>query len=90
MKKVGCLLMAAVLALSMLTACGSTVNEPCEYCHHSPSKKYKKSDGTPFYVCEECSSTCMICGREKAKKHYESLLGIIFVCDDCYKEVTGK
>ena len=60
------------------------------YCNHSPSKEYKKSDGTSVYVCEDCSSECMICGREKATKHYESLLGIVFVCDDCYKTATGK
>lgn len=31
----------------------------------------------------------MICGDEKATKHYKSLLGIVFVCDDCYEMATG-
>ena len=40
------------------------------------------------YVCKECSKECMIC-HKKATKHYENLIGtIVFVCDDCYKEVT--
>lgn len=30
----------------------------------------------------------MLCDEKKATKHYENLLGgIVFVCDDCYKEV---
>ena len=85
MKRFGCLLMSAVLALSMLTACVPTVDEPCAYCNNRPSKEYEKRDGSLFYVCEECSSKCMLCGDEKAEKHYESLLGIVFVCDDCYE-----
>lgn len=88
LKKLVCLVMVAILTVSILTACSSTVDKPCMYCNHSPSNEYKKSDGTSVYVCENCSSTCMICGREKATKHYESLLGIVFVCDDCYKMAT--
>lgn len=88
LKKLVGFVMIAILAVSMLAACSSVVDEPCMYCNHSPSKEYTKSDGTPVYVCEECSSTCMICSREKATKHYESLLGIVFVCDDCYKTAT--
>ncbi len=57
------------------------------YCGDRPSKEYKKRDGTPVYVCQECSSECMLCG-DKATKHYESLLGIVFVCNDCYKKAT--
>lgn len=89
LKRVISVLLATLVALSMLAGCSSTVDEPCSYCHHSPSKEYKKSDGSMFYVCEDCSSTCMICNREKATKHYESLLGIVFVCDDCYKQATN-
>lgn len=89
-RKIASIFLVSLLAISMLTACSSTVDEPCMYCSHSPSKEYEKSDGTSVYVCEDCSSECMICGREKATKHYESLLGIVFVCDDCYKAATGK
>ncbi len=89
MKKVIALFLISLLAFSMLTACSSTVDEPCMYCGNSPSKEYTKSDGTPAYVCEDCSSVCMLCGDEAATQHYESLLGIMFVCDDCYKMATG-
>lgn len=87
-KRIAVILLVLLLSVSMFTACTSTVNEPCMYCRSSPSKEYKKRDGTPVYVCENCSSQCMICNREKATKHYESLLGIVFVCDDCYKMAT--
>ena len=63
--------------------------EKKRYQSSSPSKEYKKSDGTPVYVCEDCSSVCMICGDEKATYHYESLLGIVFVCNDCYEIATN-
>lgn len=88
LKKIVSLFSLVIFALSMLTACSFTVDEPCMYCDRRPSKEYKKSDGTVVYVCEDCSSTCMLCGQEKATEHYESLLGIVFVCDDCYKMVT--
>lgn len=74
-----------LLSMACLSGCTATVNEPCMYCQHRPSKEYEKSDGTMAYVCENCSDTCMICSRKKATEHYESLLGIVFVCDDCYE-----
>lgn len=85
LKKMISLLIVALVSVSILTACSSTVDEPCMYCSQSPSKEYEKSDGTSVYVCENCSSICMICGSEKATKNYESLLGIVFVCNDCYE-----
>lgn len=85
--KILCFFMGIVFVIPMLTGCSSTVDEPCDYCGKSPSIEYMKSDDTPFYICKECSSTCMICGDEKATTHYESLLGIIFACDDCYQKV---
>lgn len=88
LKKIISTLSILCLSVFLLTACGATVDEPCAYCGNSPSKEYKKSDGTAFYVCEDCSSECMICGDKKASKKYESLLGIVFVCDDCYKMAT--
>lgn len=89
LKRMFGLMLAMFVATSMLAGCSSTVDEPCMYCNHSPSKEYKKSDGTPVYVCEECSSICMICSDEKATKNYESLLGIVFVCDECYEMATS-
>lgn len=90
MKRVFVLLLIVVLAATMFTACARTVNEPCAYCHNGPSREYKRSNGSSFYVCKDCSSVCMLCNRKKAKKHYESLLGIVFVCDDCYDAVTRR
>ena len=91
MKKKKWLGLALIMAMLCFSAagCSSTVDEPCMYCGHSPSKEYEKSDGSYAYVCEDCSSTCMLCG-DKATKYYESLLGVVFVCDDCYSGVTGQ
>lgn len=67
----------------------SAVNEPCDWCGHSPSVKYKTSDGELAYVCKDCSKECTWCGA-KATKHYENLFGmIVFVCNDCYEEAAG-
>lgn len=89
MKKRVIILLCAVFSVLMLTACAATVNEPCMYCHDSPSKEYKRSNGKFAYVCKDCSSECMLCG-EKATKHYESLIGVVFVCDSCYKEMVNE
>jgi len=77
-----------VALICMLSGCESMTEEPCMYCGQSPSQEYEKSDGTLVYVCEVCSSECMLC-HDKATKHYESLLGIMFVCNDCYNEVVN-
>lgn len=87
MKKLVMILMVSLLSMSMLMGCSSTVDEPCVFCGKSPSKEYKKSDGSVVCICEKCSSTCMICGEKKATKQYESPLAIAFVCNDCYKLV---
>jgi len=87
MKKLVMILMVSLLSMSMLMGCSSTVDEPCVFSGKSPSKEYKKSDGSVVCICEKCSSTCMICGEKKATKQYESPLAIAFVCNDCYKLV---
>lgn len=89
MKKLAAVLLMSLLSVSILTGCSSTVNEPCVFCGNSPSKEYKKSDGSVVCICEECSSTCMICGEAKATKKYESPLAYAFVCDDCYELVKA-
>lgn len=78
-------LCAMLLAATMLTGCGK--KEPCSYCGDETSKKYKLHDGSYDYVCKDCSSECFFCGK-KATKHYESYLGIIFVCKDCYDDIV--
>lgn len=77
-----------LLVTGMVTACSSTVDEPCMYCNQRPSKEYEMRDASRVYVCKECSSECMFCG-DKATKNYESLIGKVFVCSECYGEVVG-
>lgn len=72
--------------LFSLSACATIVDEPCAWCNSSPSKVYELSSGKEMYVCEDCSSECAYCAKP-ATKHYESLLGFVFVCDNCYEEV---
>lgn len=76
--------MISIFAMLILIGCSS--DEPCEYCRNSPSKDYKLKSGENFYVCDDCGSECMLCG-DKAQNHYESLMGIVFACDDCYEEI---
>lgn len=75
-----------VALLGLLSACGSS--EPCDSCGKTPTKGYTNNySGNKEYYCSDCSSDCAFCSN-KATKHYTSGLGmIIFVCDDCYKEI---
>lgn len=78
------LLVIAALAM-ILSACGSS--EPCESCGNTPTKAYTNNySGEKEYYCSRCSSDCAFCSK-KATRHYTSLIGIIFVCDGCYKEI---
>lgn len=72
--------------LCALSACGSS--EPCESCRATPTKGYKNEyTGEKDYYCSNCSSDCAFCS-DKATTHYTSAIGmIIFVCNDCYKEI---
>ena len=73
---------------AVLAGCGGMpklVDESCDWCGSSPSYAYKVSNGVS-YICEECRSTCYVCG-EKATHHYENILGIMtFLCDEHYDE----
>ena len=89
MKKFLTILTIISFMIVTMTACGGTVDEPCEYCSQSPSVEYTRSDGTSIYVCNDCSSECMLCGRE-ATQEYDSMLGFLFLCDDCYDGLSGK
>ena len=85
---------AAVAAACIIILCyvliPHTVNEPCDHCNRRPSVAFETSDGSKAYVCLECMKTCMLCDRKRATHHYENMLGtIIFVCDDCYKDVIS-
>ena len=79
------------LILPCLAGCGRMSDEPCDWCGKSPSVAYATaSEYGDAHVCKECSSTCMLCGNKKATKHYENLLGgVVFVCNDCYDEVSS-
>lgn len=82
-------LISVLLIAGVLAACSATVDKPCMYCNNRPSKEYVMSDGSKVYVCKECSSECMFCNK-KATKHYESLLGVVFACPECYKDVITE
>ena len=90
-RKICGVLAAAMVGLSLLAGCSSQaeVDEPCMYCSSSPSVAYQKASGETVYVCKECSSECMICGAP-ATKHYDTLLGVAFACDECYTDATGE
>ncbi|HIT34840.1 MAG TPA: hypothetical protein IAC31_09515 [Candidatus Faecousia intestinigallinarum] len=82
MKRTARILAAILLVAICLSACSS--KEPCAWCDKSPTKAYRTSSGDTVYVCKDCSSTCIFCGKP-ATKHYTSLLGEMFVCGDCYE-----
>lgn len=75
---------------------GSSSNnseDHCMYCGSSPARAYHGKNGggqkVTSYVCDECSSKCAFCGN-KATKHYTAMLGNeIFVCNDCFKSMSG-
>lgn len=86
LKRIIVMILAATTLITV-SACGSSV--PCELCDATPTKGYKvKGSNEKHYVCSECSSECFWCS-DRASKHYMSGLGvIIFVCNDCYKEIV--
>ena len=85
LKRILCLLLALSMVLA-LVACGSSV--PCENCGDTPTKGYKHSSDQKLYYCSDCSSECVFCG-DRATEHYSSLLGVMFVCKDCYREIKA-
>lgn len=63
-------------------------NEPCDWCGNTPTLSYKLQEGGYAHICKRCRSSCMLCGAPSTR-HYENLLGtMVFVCDDCYEEVS--
>ena len=67
------------------------VDMPCDWCRKRPSVAFETSDGSEAYVCRDCMKTCMICEKKRAVKHYENLAGmIVFVCEDCYREISQE
>lgn len=89
MKQKICMALGLALLSLCLSACSATYNEPCSWCDAVPTKAYQTSNGDTVYVCEECSSTCMLCRRNEASHHYTSLIGEMFVCDACYQSMAG-
>lgn len=66
----------------------TTSDEPCDWCHGTPTKVYKMSDGSESYVCAKCRGECAWCG-DRATKHYENLVNMmVFVCNDCYHDIV--
>ena len=84
-KKMVAVLLCTMVMLS-LAGCGS---KPCENCRDTPTKAYKNDNtGEKMYYCKDCSSDCYLCGDD-ADKHYTGGIGIVFVCNDCYKELKS-
>lgn len=82
------------IVLAMLFVCcgcggGYSYEEPCEYCHKTPTKKYTTSNGTDCYMCETHTKTCAVCNKtfDKELNHSTNLLDIeVFVCDECIEK----
>lgn len=88
MKKIIKTSAALLAALLMLTGCsgGFTSEEPCAYCHDTPTKEFKTTNGTACYICEGHTKTCAVCNHsfDKELSHATNLFDIeIFVCDEC-------
>lgn len=81
MKKLTALMIVCVMILSM-TACGLA---RCEKCGEGGGKAYKSYDGK-HHFCDECAADCLFCDEESTHC-YNSLLGVMFVCKDCYNEI---
>lgn len=83
------LALTAAVVLCCGCAGGYTSDEPCVWCHQSPTKEFKTSNGTACYVCEHHAKTCAVCNKtfEKELRHSTNLLDIeLFMCDDCYSK----
>lgn len=90
MKRICCFLLVITTLLGV-TGCGAeqgfTSDEACVWDGATPTKGFKTSKGEVCYVCEDCSSRCMLCGND-ATDHYTNGLEIeVFVCEKCYEEI---
>ena len=78
--------LAILLAVS-ITGCISL--QPCDICNHTPSKSFfNQGTGKTEYYCSQCSSRCAWCGGTATKSYTGMMDMIIFVCPDCYEEIT--
>ena len=84
----------AVITMMMLilaAGCGYTSDEACIWCGAMPTKAIKSElDGETVtkYYCEECSTTCLLCGA-KATQQFTNESGVdVFLCDDCAAGMT--
>lgn len=88
------IIIIAALIMGAFTACESTKgstpklsSKPCETCGKTQTQGYMNNETKEAeYYCKACSSKCEFCS-EKATKHYTSLLGIVFVCEECYEDI---
>ncbi|HIS70090.1 MAG TPA: hypothetical protein IAA58_12090 [Candidatus Gallacutalibacter stercoravium] len=81
-----CALFLTLLAFVPLGMAGCSepeVDEPCYYCHSSPSRSYRSAAGKLIYVCSSCSSMCSYCGGQ-ATRECSTDYEVFFVCDSCY------
>lgn len=81
MKKITAFALVGMMVLGM-TACGLAT---CENCGESGAKRFKSVDEARYF-CESCDSSCVFCGDE-ASHCYDSMLGTIFTCQNCYDEI---
>ena len=86
-RRIGTAMAAGTMILGILSACG-TSSEPCEDCGDSPTRAYKnEATGENEYYCEDCASDCAFCSGTATRHYTSGLRAIVFVCDDCYKEI---
>lgn len=76
---------AALTASALLFGSCGLIN-PCRECGARPSRGFKTDSGTVYY-CEHCSA-CSICGSTGNTKLYSTLLGDLFVCEDCSGQIS--
>jgi hypothetical protein len=84
-----------IMMLLMAAGCGDryTSDEKCVWCESTPTKAIKSQlngETVTNYYCEECVTTCLMCG-EKATEQYTNESGIdMFLCSDCAAELTAE
>ena len=81
-KRIVTLLLVAMMALAVLTACSKT----CADCGEKATETHK-IDGKKMHFCENCyetASKCEFCGKASEKIYKDDDLGSGYLCQDCY------
>lgn len=62
----------------------------CDYCGKKPVAAFHdrsdKDKNNTAFVCENCATKCMFCGKESKYYYKNGLNGVVFVCEKCYKD----